>query len=142
MNLAHGIINLNSPLFFSLCPEVDRVNANWLLRAHSQASHHGGRADAPEYAENGEGHPSHDEHDKGEHVGGFFAQSSTSLVIRPVTKYPDVSGDEPTEVEQAAQCRRVFACILLNPCPTLDNHSHQCKDSGDLKNKGFIISQL
>ena len=109
---------------------MDRINANCLLRAHSQASHHGGRADAPEYAENGEGHPSHDEQDKGEHVGGFFAQSSTSLVIGPVTKYPDVSGDEPTEVEQAAQDHEAATGLNLKCC-TSDDGSHQCEDSGD-----------
>ena len=96
-----------------------------------------------ERAKYGDDHPKHDEQDKGEHVGGLVACGfSSSLVTGPVTKYPDVSGDEPTEVEQAAQCCRVFAGIVLNLCPALDNHSHQCKDSGDLKSKGFIISQL
>ena len=95
-----------------------------------------------ERAKYGDDHPKHDEQDKGEHVGGLVAGGfSSSLVTGPVTKYPDVSGDEPTEVEQAAQCRWIFAGILLNPCPTLDNYSHQCKDSGDLKSKGYIISQ-
>ena len=70
--------------------------------------------DKDKYAEDGDGYPSHDEHDKGEHVGGRVAVGiiigiRIRIVSGPATKYPDVSSSEPTFVENPAQSRQVSA---------------------------------
>ena len=44
-----------------------------LVGGHFQAFHHGGPTETSEQAEDGDGHPSHDEQDKGEHVGDVVA---------------------------------------------------------------------
>ena len=83
-----------------MCNEQSEVKAHCLL-LNSQESHHGGRTDTAKYAEDGDGHPGHDEQDKGEHVGEAVTIKCHLLVMvtRPVAKHIDVSDDEPTEIK-------------------------------------------
>ena len=118
---------------------------HWLIfiKVQSEADSHW-CAETAKQADGGGGHPSQDEHDKGEHVGGLVAEvANVILDLGPDAKHPHASGDDPTESEEGdqTQCAATshlwsFHVLLLeDPCPKRADVAQQSKNSIDLKKK-------
>ena len=89
------------------------------------------------------GHRSHDKKDKGEQVGGLVTIFiNVILDLRPDTKHPGTSGDEPTKAKETeltlhAESHIICFPVAVEPCPKQAGNGQHRRDSANLKKKGL-----